>query len=74
MGLKIIQTLTNADKETCKNTTGLFNVLKEKFRPQHNQMILSLKYCKLHRKENETVHKRMGRLHIKAAHMQLQRT
>ena len=39
-GLQFIHTLTNAEKETCKSTTGLFNVLKEKFRPQHNEMIL----------------------------------
>ena len=30
-GLQAIQTLTNAEKGTCKNAAGLFNVLKEKF-------------------------------------------
>ena len=43
-GFQIIQTLTNAEKETCTSATRLFNVLKEKFRPQHNAMILSLEY------------------------------
>ena len=48
--LQFIQTLTIAEKEACKSTTGLFNVLK-KFRQQHNKMILSLQYCKLHSKD-----------------------
>ena len=29
-GLQFIQTLTITGKDTCKNATGLFNVLKEK--------------------------------------------
>ena len=53
-GVQFIQTLTNAEKEACKSTTGVFNALKEKFRQQHNEMILSLLYCKLQRKGNES--------------------
>ena len=41
-GLQFIQTVTNVEKEACKRTTVLFNVLKEKFKSQHNEMILSL--------------------------------
>ena len=66
-GLQFIQTLTNAEKEACKSATGLFNFFKGKFKPQHNKMILSLQYCTLHRKENESVQEWMGWLHIKAA-------
>ena len=47
-GLQFIQNITKAEKEACKSTTGLFNGLKEKFKPQNNEMILSLQYCKLH--------------------------
>ena len=53
-GLSFIHTLKNIEKEACKSSTGLFNVLKEKFRTQHSEMILSLQYCKLQRKENES--------------------
>ena len=34
--------LTTAEKDKCKSSTGLFNVLKEKFRPGHNENILLL--------------------------------
>ena len=64
--LQIIQTLTNAEKETCNSTTGLFTVFKEKFRPRHNEMILPLQCCKWHRKENESTQEWMDRCHIKA--------
>ena len=36
---------------------------KKKFRLQNNEMILSLQYCKLHRKENESMKDWMGRLY-----------
>ena len=42
-------------------------MLKEKFRPQHNEMILSLQYCKLHGKKNESAQERMGRICIEVA-------
>ena len=52
-GLKFIQPPTYME-EVCKNVTGLFNVLKEKFRSQHNEMMILLQHCKLQRKENES--------------------
>ena len=64
-GLLFIQTLTNVEKEAWQSTTGLFNVLKEQFRPEHNEMILSLQYCELHRKKKEPAQVWIGRLHIK---------
>ena len=54
-------------KGNMESSTGLFNVLKEKFRPQHNEMILSLKYCKLHRKKNESAQQWMGQICIEVA-------
>ena len=51
--LQFMQTLTNLGKEACKREMGLFNVLKVKFRQQHNEMILSLQYCILQRREND---------------------
>ena len=50
-----------------KRVSRLFEVLKEKFRLQHNETILSLQYCKLQRKENESAQEWMGRHHIKVA-------
>ena len=52
--LHFIWTLTNAKEDTCKSSTSLFDVLREKFRLQHNELILSLHYSKLQRKENES--------------------
>ena len=43
------------EKEACKSAAGLYNVLKEKFRPLHNEITLSLQYRKLHKKENGSV-------------------
>ena len=62
--LQFIQTISNAEKEACNSTTGLFYVLKEEFRPQPNETILSLQCCKLHRKENESTHEWVGRFCI----------
>ena len=45
----------------------LFNVLKDKFRLQHNETILTLQFCKLQRKENESIQEWMSGLQIKAA-------
>ena len=66
-GLQLIHTLTNTEKDACKSTIGLFDVLKWKFWLQHNEMILSLQYCKLHGKENESTKEWIERLCIKAA-------
>ena len=60
--LQFIQTPTNAEKDTCKSATGLFNVLKEKFRLQHNKMVLLLQHWT---QENESTQEWMGRLCIK---------
>ena len=40
-------------------------IFQRKFRLQHNEAIVSLQYCKLHRKENESMCKWLGRLCIK---------
>ena len=45
---------------------GTVQVLKEESRPQYKETILSLQYCKLHRKENESTQEWMGRFCIKA--------
>ena len=49
-GLQLIQAFTNSEKEACKTEEGLFATLSEKFKPQHNETILSLQYCKLKKK------------------------
>ena len=33
-------------KEACKTTEGVIVTLAKKFRPQHNEMLMSLQYCK----------------------------
>ena len=53
-GLHSIQTLSEEQKEKCKSEIGLFSKLIEKFRLKHTETILSLQYCKISRKENES--------------------
>ena len=45
-GLQLMQTIASFENEACK-TAGLFATLGEKFKPQHNETILLLQYCKL---------------------------
>ena len=43
-----------------QKSTGLFKVLSDKFKPQHNEMILSLQYCKLVRQQKENTKEWIG--------------
>ena len=45
---------------------GLFEVKSEKFKPQCNETILSLQYCKLIRQQSEQAEELVGYLRIKA--------
>ena len=51
--LRLIQTFIDSEKEKCKTSAGLFEVLSEKFKPQHNERILSLQYQKPIREEKK---------------------
>ena len=54
-GLQCLETLTNAEKETC-------NTLSHKFKPQYNETIKSLQFSKLYWYDEENVEEWMGRL------------
>ena len=41
-GLQLIQTFTKYEKEAWKKVEGLFSTLSKKFKPQHNEIALSL--------------------------------
>ena len=41
-------------------------MLNNKFRPQHNETVLSLQYCELSRHENENAEEWIGRLYVMA--------
>ena len=43
----------------------LLEVLSDKFKPQHNETVLSLQYCKLTREQNENAEDWMVNLIIK---------
>ena len=45
---------------------GPFEVLSETFKPQHNETILSLQYCKLRREQSENVEEWIDPLRMKA--------
>ena len=53
-GLQLLQIFVNTKKEVCKTVKGLFSILVGKFQPHHNEIILSLQYCKLKRKRHES--------------------
>ena len=42
-----MNTLATMEQEACENGRGLFDTLGEKLKPEHNEMIFSLQYCKL---------------------------
>ena len=62
-----MQTLIDEEQEKCRTSTGLFEVLNEKFKPQYNETIVPLQYCTLIRDQNKNAKERMGHLKIKAS-------
>ena len=60
------QEVSHKAKKKCKTTVGLFDVLSEKFKLQHNQTILSLKYWKLIREQSKNADEWVGYLRMKA--------
>ena len=54
-GLKYLETLTTTEKETCNTLEGLFETLKNKFKPQYIETIKSLQFRKLYRYDDENV-------------------
>ena len=64
--LRFIQMLTDSEQEKHQTSSGLFEVLREKLKPQHNETILSQQYCKLIREEKESPEEWMGHLRVKA--------
>ena len=72
-GLRPVQTLKDKKQEKCKTNAGLFGVLDEKSKPQHNKTLLSLQYCKLVREEKGSAEKLMGWLRVKATKMTIKK-
>ena len=59
--LRFVQTLT-MKKKKCQTSSGLYNVLFKKCKPQHSETILSLQYCKMIIEEKESAEKGIGHL------------
>ena len=64
-GLQFMQIFNDTEQEKCRPSAGLFEVASEKFKPQHNETILSMQYCKLTREQNENAEEWMGRIRLK---------
>ena len=60
-GTAVNKTFTSSENETCKTAEGLFVMLSEIFRLQHDETI-SLQYCKLKRRSEDSTQEMMGRL------------
>ena len=48
-GLHFVQILTDEEQERCNKSAGLFSIINDNFKPQHNETILSLQCCELSR-------------------------
>ena len=58
--------LNNEEQRMCATSMALFEVLGEKAKPQHNETILALHYCKLMREQGISGEESMGHLRLKA--------
>ena len=56
-GLRFMKTLNDEEKEKFKTNPGLFKTLSDKFKPQHNEKMLSLQHCKLIGEQNQNAKK-----------------
>ena len=54
--------LTQAEKEKCETSEGLFKTLNDKFKPRYNETIKSLHSPKLSKQANESKEAWMGKL------------
>ena len=61
-GLYYFKTLMAAEGEACNMLEDLFDMLANKFKPQHNETIKSLQLRKLCQLESKNVEEWMGRL------------
>ena len=46
-GLQLIATLRKEEQNVCNDDKSLFEALRKKFKPQFNELIKSLQFCKL---------------------------
>ena len=51
-GLQLLETLMEAEQESCNNEEGLFKILNTKFKLQYNEIIKSLQFNNLVRHHN----------------------
>ena len=65
--------LTDNEQEKCQTSSGLFEVLSEKSKPQPNEKILSLHYCKLIREKEECAEEWMATIHLKQMSVPIKR-
>ena len=63
-GLQLLEMLTQAEKENCETSKGLFKTLNNTFKSQHNDIIKSLQFHKLSRQVNKSMEEWMGKLRI----------
>ena len=52
--------LKDKKQAKCRTSTGLFEVLNDKFMPKHYETIISLQSCKFTRGQNENAKERIG--------------
>ena len=52
--MQLMNKLTEVEQEKCENVKGMFNTLTEKFEAQYTEIMLSVQYCKLIRKTDES--------------------
>ena len=65
-GLQFIEALTHMEKEKCNIIEVFFTMLNNKYKPQFNETIKSLQFCKLNRQTAENVEEWIGTLRLAA--------
>ena len=65
-GIQLLEMLTQAEKEKCETSEGLFKTLTNRFKPWYNETIKSLQFHKLGRQANKSAGEWMGKFRIAA--------
>ena len=65
-GLQLLETICQAEQEACNAEEGLFKTNSNRFIPQYNDTIKSIKFQKTVRQHNKNAQHWMGRLRIAA--------
>ena len=71
--LQFMQALNVKEARKVQTSMGLFEVLSEKCRGQHNETVLSLQYCKIITEQRKNAEEWMGCLRIRKMNVNIKK-